>query len=282
MSPSTDFSHSAIPKAVRGKKRKAHDDEESSSSLTKRRLDRPLTPSSTSDALDESPFYKETYSLFLPLSPICYNHPLQGLCAEHLSPLILSYHIPFHGVVISYENTKLSAESPQDLKSEIPSPVLARSVDEYAASFVWLTADFLLFRPRKNDVMEGWINLQNEGNLGLVYLNFFNVSIERKRLPKSWRWVPGGMNPRVARKSDKQSYYRGEDKQTNGDDAGAGYFVNEGGEKVDGLVRFKVVQVETSRSSGRENSFFDIEGTMLSEEEEKELGEQNIIGSFRF
>lgn len=279
MSSSTEFS--AIPKAIRGKKRKAHDDEEPSS-FTKRRKDRPTAPSSPSDALDESPFYEETYSLFLPLSPICYNHPLQGLCAEHLSPLILSYHLPFHGVVISYENTKLSTEPPQDLKSEIPSPVLARSIDEYAASFVWLTADFLIFRPRKNDVIEGWINLQNEGNLGLVFLNFFNVSIERKRLPKSWRWVPGGMNPRGARKSDKQSYHGEEDKQTSGDDAGAGYFVNEGGEKVDGLVRFRVVQVETSRSSNRENSFFDIEGTMLSEEEEKELREQDTIGSFRF
>lgn len=279
MSPSTEFSHSAIPKAIRGKKRKAHNDEEPSS-LIKRRKHQPTTgdtSSSTSDALDESPFYEETYSLFLPLSPICYNHPLQGLCAEHLSPLILSYYLPFHGVVISYENTKLSAEPPQDLNSEIPSPVLARSVDEYAASFVWLTADFLIFRPRKNDVMEGWINLQNEGNLGLVYLNFFNVSIERKRLPKSWRWVPGGMNQGV-RKSDKESYHGKGAKQTNG----AGYFINEGGEKVDGLVRFRVVQVETSRSSGRENSFFDIEGTMLSEEEEKELREQDTIGSFRF
>lgn len=131
-------------------------------------------------------------------------------------------------------------------------------------------------------MIEGWINLQNEGNLGLVFLNFFNVSIERKRLPKSWRWVPGGMNPRGARKSDKQSYHGEEDKQTSGDDAGAGYFVNEGGEKIDGLVRFRVVQVETSRSSNRENSFFDIEGTMLSEEEEKELREQDTIGSFRF
>lgn len=281
MPPSTDSS--AIPGAIRGKKRKIHDDEEPSS-LTKRRKDWQTTtdtPPSTSVALDESPFYKETYSIFLPLSPICYNHPLQGLCAEHLSPLILSYHLLFHGVVISYENTKLSAEPPQDLKSEIPSPVLARSVDEYAASFVWLTADFLIFRPRKNNVMEGWINLQNEGNLGLVYLNFFNVSIERKRLPKSWRWVSGGMKPRE-RKSDKQSYHGEKDQQANGDDAGAGFFVNEGGERVDGLVRFSVIQVETSRSSGRENSFFDIEGTMLSEEEEKELLAQETIGSFRF
>lgn len=90
------------------------------------------------------------------------------------------------------------------------------------------------------------------------------------------------MNPRGARKSDNQSYHGEEDKQTSGDDAGAGYFVNEGGEKVDGLVRFRVVQMETSRSSNRENSFFDIEGTMLSEEEEKQLREQDTIGSFRF
>lgn len=280
MPPSTDSS--AIPQAIRGKKRKAHDEEPSS--LKKRRKDRQTTtdtPPSTSVAQHASSFYMETYSIFLPLSPICYNHPLQGLCSEHLSPLILCYHLPFHGVVISYKNTQLSAEPPQDLNSEIPSPVLARSVDEYAVSFVWLTADFLIFRPRKNDVMDGWINLQNEGNLGLVYLNFFNVSIERKRLPKSWRWVLGGLKPR-ARKSDKQSYHGEEDMQANGDDVGAGYFVNEGGERVDGLVRFRVIQVETSRSSGRENSFFDIEGTMLSEEEEKELREQDTIGSFRF
>lgn len=234
------------------------------------------------DSLQESPFYEETYSLFLPLSPISYLHPVQGLCAEHLSPLILTYYPPFNGVILSYSNTRLSSEPTKDSSADGPGPILAKSVDEYAVSFVWITVDFLIFRPRRHSLMEGWINLQNEGNVGLLCWNFFNVSIERRRLPKAWTWVPGNVPFRETRnhRSDEvdieSSHEGGKEVQFNGDGAGEGHFVDEHGNKVEGLIRFRVTEVETSRSADRENGFLGLEGTMLDEREEKELRDQKI------
>lgn len=240
--------------------------------------------SQTNDTVESSPFFEQTSSLYLPLSPICQQYPLQGICAEHLSPLILNYYAPLNGVVLSYSNPKLSAkppEGPEEDGEEIEEPVLAQSIDEYAASFVWVTADFLVFRPQRGCRIEGWINLQNEGNIGLVCYNFFSASIERKRLPKEWKWIRGGTGRFGARKS-KQSAVQGEEEVTpriNGFGDEDGYFVNGNGKKVEGALTFKVKDMEASRVSDREPAFVSIEGTLLSDAEEKELRQQAFIRS---
>lgn len=244
------------------------------------------TPSTPLDSLEESPFHEETYALFLPLSPISYQHPIQGLCAEHLSPLILTFYPPFNGVILSYSNTRLTSAPTSDSSAGSPGSILAKSVDEYAVSFVWIIVDFLIFRARRHNLMEGWINLQNEGNLGLVCWNFFNVSIERRRLPKAWTWIPGRVAFRGMRKhqgdemgiqSDREG--EGETVQLDDGDTGEGHFADEYGNKVEGLIRFRVTDVETSRSADRENGFLGIEGTMLDEQEEKELRDQKLFRS---
>lgn len=66
--------------------------------------------------------------------------------------------------------------------------VLSRSIDEYAVSFVWLTADFLIFRPEKGTELVGHVNLQAESVLGLICYNYFNAAIEKSRLPEDWSW----------------------------------------------------------------------------------------------
>ena len=227
-----------------------------------------------------SPFYKQTSSLYLPLPPISQKHALQGICAEHVSPLILTYYPPFHGVIISYLNARLSTE-PQTGPSN---PAYARAIDEYASSFIWLTADFLIFRPQRNSVIEGFVNLQSESTIGLLCLNFFNASIERKRLPKEWRWNPGGMRGPWKKKSRKA----GNDTMSDSDgmevhnhdveeqtlEDAEGYFQDQAGKKIEGLLRFRVKDVDTSKSMDRETGFVSIEGTMLSEGEEKQLQQQ--------
>ncbi|KAL9121638.1 MAG: hypothetical protein Q9187_001805 [Circinaria calcarea] len=247
-------------------------------------------PSLLSNSADHSPFHTQTSSLLLPLSPISQLYPLQGICAEHLSPLILTYHRPFRGVVLSYSNPQLS-ENPRDI---IPGaqqePVLARSVNEYAASFVWVTADFLIFKPQKGGWTEGWVNLQNEGHLGLVCWNLFNASIERKRLPTSWRWVEGGLEvgskekSKQARNLSEPEASGGEKGQkepqtTNDGQDTQGYFEDENGNKVEGRLGFRIRDVDTSLTSDREKSFLTIEGTLLSDREEEALQEQEAIRS---
>ena len=238
------------------------------------------TPSQTSQApqtAETSPFFEQTSSFYLPLSPICQQYPLQGLCAEHLSPLILTYYPPLNGVVLSYSNEKLSTKCPGDSEDDGEGPVLAQSIDEYSVSYIWVTADFLVFRPRRGCRIEGWINLQSEGNIGLVCYNFFSVSIERKRLPKEWKWIRGGTGRLGARKS-KQSKDLGEQaetRQVNGFGDEEGYFEDGDGNKVEGSLTFTVKNMEASRISDREPAHVSIEGTLLSNAEEEELREQD-------
>ena len=240
-----------------------------------------------SDAADQSPFYTQTSSLYLPLSPISQLHPLQGICAEHLSPLILTYHRPFRGVVLSYSNARLS-EHPRNLPPGAQQEqVLARSVDEYAASFVWVTADFLIFKPQKGGWTEGWVNLQNEGHLGLVCWNLFNASIERKGLLQGWRWVEGGLEKGSKKKSkharnlseSEASQGEMEPQTTNDDQDPQGYFEDEEGNKIEGPLRFRIRDVDTSLTSDPGKSFLSIEGTLLTEREEEALLEQDATRS---
>ncbi|KAL8721321.1 MAG: hypothetical protein Q9225_001981 [Loekoesia sp. 1 TL-2023] len=291
-SPSTSRSKTkdqgahAIKKSKK-RKRTTQEDVESPTPKGKRqlktyslRIENPAIPPKNQRLQQSSLFHQQTSSLYLPLPPITQNHPLQGLCAEHLSPLTLTYHPPLRGVVLAYHNAKLSTIPQQDhVLDDIP--VLAQVIDEYAAPHVWLTADFLLFRPQRGNMIEGWINLQNEGNIGLVCLNFFNASIERKRLPKDWKWVAGGLDSRRSKKKLSGSE-RNDDAepdqtqaiaQVNGFGDAQGHFEDGDGRVVNGLIQFTVKDVETSRSSGGDNSFLSIEGTLLDEVEERKVRE---------
>ena len=234
----------------------------------------PLNVHSQTRIQDKSPFYQLTSSLYLPLSPIAQSHPMQGLCAEHLSPLLLTYFPPFRSVMISYSNPRCS-ESPTDPSStDGRQKAFARCVDEYAATYVWLTADFLLFKPERGDVIEGFINLQNENNLGLVCWNFFSASIERKRLPKDWTWVPGGLTIRKRKKKLKRPSPDGEMDENAGHNKKSqeledheGHFQDADGNRIEGAIRFTVHDVDIAGGIYRENGFLSIHGTMLSEEE---------------
>ena len=231
----------------------------------------------------DSPFHQQTSSLYLPLPPIAQRHALQGICAEHLSPLILTYYPPFHGVIVSYSNARLSSHSA--IQASVPA--YSRAIDEYAASFIWLTADFLIFKPQKGTVIEGYVNLQNESNLGLVCWNFFNASIEKRRLPAGWKWVAGGLKPSRTRKLKRAAKSMESDsEETSESDADAerepvedtqGYFQDADGKRIEGLIRFKVKSLETSRSMDRDTGFLSIEGTMLSEQEEGDMQEQEAV-----
>ncbi|KAL8970456.1 MAG: hypothetical protein Q9183_001515 [Haloplaca sp. 2 TL-2023] len=230
------------------------------------------------DSIAHSPFNLQTASLYLSLPPIAQHYPLQGLCTEHLSPLILTYCSPLGGFVLSYQNVRLSTRPPgaSDPKEEVAS---AQSIDEYAAPHVWVTADFLLFRPRKRNRIEGRVNLQNEGNIGLVCWNFFSASIEKKRLPQSWKWRSRYSGRKISKQKLKDSgrndslpltqVQSGLD--TNEVDDVQGYFEDQDTGRVQGLITFWVKDVDTSRSSGGDNGFISIEGTLLQGTEEQEL-----------
>ncbi|KAL2071186.1 hypothetical protein VTL71DRAFT_12421 [Oculimacula yallundae] len=209
-----------------------------------------------------SPFHLQTSSLYLPLAPVSQKYPLEGICAEHLSPLLLTYYPPFNGVLLSYSNPRLSEKAFGNDGED----VLLQNHDEYAVSWTWLTAEFLLFKPEKGAWLEGYVNLQNEGHLGLVCWNLFNASIERKRLPSDWKWKDV---------SDAREGWEGEGETYA--EEGLGYYVDGEGKKIEGMVKFRVREIESSHD--RERGFLSIEGTMLSEATEKELVESERNGT---
>jgi DNA-directed RNA polymerase I subunit RPA43 len=256
-------------KSVHGEKKRKRDLAEDA---VKSKSKKHKTSKSTTDSplLDPpsniSPFFIQTSSLYLPLAPVSQTYPVEGMCAEHLSPLILTYYPPFDGVVLSYSNPRLSERPYGNDGSE----VLLHNIDEYAVSWSWVTAEFLLFRPEKGAWLEGYINLQNEGHLGVVCWNLFNASIERKRLPRDWKWRDVSQEDQTM--GDAQA------GETYAED-GAGYYVDGAGNKIEGTIKFRVKEIESSHD--KERGFLSIEGTMLSVGEETELAQKEEVGTER-
>jgi DNA-directed RNA polymerase I subunit RPA43 len=230
----------------------------------------PHVPATTTTAIkskhlsSKSPFVKHTTSFYLALSPIAHQFPLEGLCAEHISPLLLTYYPPMKGVVLSYSDPRLS-ESPEVgtkiAKSKDEKTVLGRSVDEYAVTYVWLTVELLVFKPQRGTVLEGYVNLQNESILGLICYNYFNAGIERSRLPKDWQWV-----------EDEAQENNGEMSRKGRRDA-AGHYINAEGKKVEGKIVFKVKDFEATAGAETGSGSISIYGTLLVESDDKKVDE---------
>ncbi|KAJ5427673.1 hypothetical protein N7491_008115 [Penicillium cf. griseofulvum] len=211
---------------------------------------------------------------------------------------------PLKGVVLAYSNASISSKPPTNLRSTSdlnPQPLtLATTADEYGVLYVYLTATFLMFRPKRGQTLEGWVNVQSEGFLGAVVFNLFSVGVERKRLPSNWKWVPPGEQAETPALTDDDS---GSDKDTADFDtekecfkpttlsegeiaideeeeesAHTGYFQSVSGHRVHGSVRFRVVDVDVIPGSERDRGFLSIEGTMLSVEEEERLVEAERQG----
>lgn len=249
-------------KSLDGKKRKRdHEEGGHRSKSKKQKLDKISSKAySTEPPSTASPFHVQTSSLYLPLAPVSQKFPLEGICAEHISPLILTYYPPFNGVVLSYSNPRLSERA----FGNDGDTTLLKSMDEYAVSWAWVTAEFLLFKPEKGVWLEGYINLQNEGHLGLVCWNLFNASIERKRLPRDWKWIE------TEEEQNGEMEGQGETYAENG----ISYFVDADGHRIEGTVKFRVREIESSHD--RERGFLSIEGTMLDDEGEKQLLDRDM------
>lgn len=222
------------------------------------------TPIFDDDELQShSPFLQQTTSFYVALSPCNNDLALEGVCAEHISPLLLTYHPPLRGIVLSYANARISEHPENRLRANSSSngvkTVLARSMDEYAVTYVWLTADFMIFRPQRGTYLEGYVNLQNEGLLGLVCHNYFNAGIERSRLPKDWRWDDG---------EDAE----GKCMEKEGQQAD-GYYVDGRGAKVEGRLIFRVRDFEASPGTETGAGSINIFGTLLLPEEDERIDE---------
>jgi DNA-directed RNA polymerase I subunit RPA43 len=236
----------------------------------------------------EFPFFTQTISLYVPFFPVGFDRPLTNVAAQHLDPLLNHYSPLLRGVLLSYSNLNLSDRPAKASITHPPTdetPALLHSIDEYAVGFGWLTFDAQLFVPSRGKWMEGVVQLQSEGHIGVVCWSKFNASIEAKRLPKSWKWVDlakGGARSNAFSGSDEnegeqggpeaEDVLDGEELQVVEQIHTTGYWVNEEGKKVSGKLRFRIKNFDVGLAG--DYGYLSIEGTCLDDDAERALAAQ--------
>ncbi|KAI0454946.1 hypothetical protein F5B21DRAFT_503741 [Xylaria acuta] len=222
------------------------------------------------------PFYTQTVAQYLPLHPLGINEPIQGYTNQHLEPLLNRYVPSFGGVLLAYRNPRVgeapgSGSLTQD--SGMEDMAVLESINEHAVSFGWLTVEIDIFRPSRGAWLEGLVNIQSGGHIGVVCWGKFNASIESGRLPRDWRWVdqhPGKTNEDTSPETEESSSPPPDNTETEQTEVHAtGYWIEGQGAKVTGdrPISFRIRNYEVG-SSG-DYGYLSIEGTMLTEEEEE-------------
>ena len=233
------------------------------------------------------PFFTQAISLYVPFFPVGFDKPLTNVAAQHLDPLLNHYSPVLRGVLLSYSNLNFSDRPAKASITHPPTdqtPALLHSIDEYAVGFGWLTFDAHLFVPARGKWMEGVVQLQSEGHIGVVCWNKFNASIEAKRLPEGWTWVDiakSGLKHNTGTPSDENEGERedqddeedmldGEELQVVEQIHTTGYWVNESGRKVSGKLRFRIKNFDVGLAG--DYGYLSIEGTCLDDDAERSLG----------
>jgi DNA-directed RNA polymerase I subunit RPA43 len=147
-------------------------------------------------------------------------------------------------------------------------PTQVISKDEYAVGFGWITADVDLFVPSRGAWMEGSVNLQTEGHIGVVCFGKFNASVEARRLPPSWKWVPNE-SPEAQGFEETASVITSDDHGVVRQIHSTGFWADGDGEKIKGKIRFRIRNFDVGTTG--ETSYLSLEGTMLDKAGEKAL-----------
>lgn len=265
----------------RHKRRKSEDKKDK----RHKRVASPATISSAAVVPEDKqyPFFTQTFSQRIPIWPAAFDEPLTKTAREYLDPQLNRYSPKFKGVLLAYKNVNLSDRPQRANPKNLPTddtPVTLESFECYAPPFAWLTADLHLFVPSRGAWMEGEINLQSEGHVGVVCFGKFNASISRRSLPKGWSWVEqeeteAEEDPFLekAAAGEEDDAQEGEEGKENGARTAprlqsTGYWMDEHGSKVTGKIYFRIKNF-SSGSTG-DYTYLSLQGTMLDDEAEKE------------
>ncbi len=242
------------------------------------------------------PFFTQTVSQYLPLYPTGMVEPIDGYVEQQLRPLLNRYVPAFRGVLLAYRNPRIGeapGKSSLTEGSEVEDTALLESIDEYAVGFAWLTVDAELFCPKRGSWMEGTLNLQSEGSIGVICFGMFNASIEASRLPSGWKWIDllSDLNkgkgskrhngktaaeaklptPEPQDENENENEKEGKSGEDGTDQAhSTGYWVDESGTRAGcggKPLWFRIKNYEVG--SIGDYGYLSIEGTMLDEETEK-------------
>ncbi|KJK87773.1 hypothetical protein H633G_08379 [Metarhizium anisopliae BRIP 53284] len=215
------------------------------------------------------PFFEQTVSLYEPLYPNGWAQPITSCQYQHLQHLQNKYVPSLRGVLLNYKNVALGPSPGRDgaaMDDETPTTVVSQN--EYAVGFGWITADVELFVPSRGAWMEGSVNLQTEGHIGVVCYGKFNASVEARRLPPAWKWV-SNESPEAHGFEETASVITADDHGVVRQIHSTGFWVDGNGDRVKGRVRFRIRNFDAGTSG--ETSYLSLEGTMLDKDSEKKL-----------
>ncbi|EFY91160.1 DNA-dependent RNA polymerase I subunit A43 [Metarhizium acridum CQMa 102] len=215
------------------------------------------------------PFFKQTVSLYEPLYPNGWAQPITSCQYQHLQHLQNKYVPSLRGVLLNYQNVALGPRPGRDgAATDDETPTTVVSQNEYAVGFGWITADVELFVPSRGAWMEGSVNLQTEGHIGVVCYGKFNASVEARRLPPAWKWV-SNESPEAHGFEETASVITADDHGVVRQIHSTGFWVDGNGDRVKGKVRFRIRNFDAGTSG--ETSYLSLEGTMLDKDSEKKL-----------
>lgn len=215
-------------------------------------------------------------SQYVPLPPVSLNAALPAICAEVFSPLLLNYYPPVKGLVLAYEDVKLSSQPPKNtvahtsrqlryganddnedtIAEQEDGVVLTRCVDEYMAPYVWATASLLVWRPAPNSYLSATLTHQSSTHITLAHLNTFAITILKENLPVDWSW-----NSKEANRKKKGLDGRIADE--------GGWWVDGDGLEISKGREFSVRVREWDVRGGKGKGVLRVDGSLLSAEDEK-------------
>ncbi|XBW38269.1 hypothetical protein QEN19_003858 [Hanseniaspora menglaensis] len=181
-------------------------------------------------------FSKVTTRLYLSLAPMYLNNPVEGIINQHLNNKIMKYDNSVNGIVIGFENIVLEQDL---LKVNYESPFI----------FLYCKVDFIIWEPKRNDIIQGYPFIQSESHIGCLIHDLFNCFIKLQEIPNGWEYQ-----------------YEEEDADSeNGDDnteKQLGYWIDANGERISGKkIDIKVKQVKTN------GKMVSIEGSLILTDE---------------
>ncbi|KAJ4124291.1 hypothetical protein NW768_009650 [Fusarium equiseti] len=213
------------------------------------------------------PFFTQTVSLYEPLFPIGWAQPVTNCQYQHLQHHLNKYVPSLRGVLLEYRNVAFGENPGRNgaaTTDEEPATVMSKA--EAAVGWGWITADVDLFVPSRGAWMEGSVNLQTEGHIGVVCFGKFNASIEARRLPPDWKWVPNE-SPEAQGFEETASVITADDHGVVRQIHSTGFWADGNGDKVKGKIRFRIRNFDVGTSG--DISYLSLEGTMLDKAGEK-------------
>ncbi|OAA50922.1 hypothetical protein BBO_00869 [Beauveria brongniartii RCEF 3172] len=223
-------------------------------------------------AKPQFPFFSQTVSLYEPIYPIGWAQPVTNCEFHYLRHLQNKYVPSLRGVLMNYKNVTLGDEPSREGAARNDEEVTTlKSQREYGVGFGWITADVDLFVPSRGAWMEGSVNLQTEGHIGVVCFSKFNASIEARRLPPSWKWV-SNEDPEAEGMEETASIVAPDEHGVVHQIHSTGFWVDANGDKIKGKIRFRIRNFDVGVSG--ETTYLSLEGTMLDKASEKTLVQQ--------